>query len=94
MLQHHGSGQFDPDQLHSDFVDEKLMSPKRGAPVLVRLNRFTGWTAEVPIQFIDGGAYGLEQICQIVKLAGFGIGIGSGRSSGFGRYDILGGESA
>lgn len=87
-------GNLIPISFTQHFVDEKLMSPKRGAPVLVRLNRFTGWTAEVPIQFIDGGSYGLEQICQIVKLAGFGIGIGSGRSSGFGRYDILGGESA
>lgn len=69
-------------------VDEKLMSPKRGAPVLVRLNRFTGWKATFKVQWVEGGAYSLEQIIQIIGLAGFGGGIGSGRSSGYGRYHI------
>lgn len=69
-------------------VDEKLMSPKKGAPVLVRLNRFTGWKATFTVQWVDGGAYSLEQIVQIIGLAGFGGGIGSGRSSGYGRYHI------
>ena len=71
-------------------IDEKLMSPKRGAPVLVRLNRFTGWSADITIQYVEGGEYSLEQIVQIIGLAGFGGGIGSGRSSGYGRYHIEG----
>ena len=71
------------------FIDEKLMSPKRGAPVLARLNRFTGWRATFTVQWVDGGAYSLEQIVQIIGLAGFGGGIGSGRSSGYGRYHIV-----
>ena len=71
------------------FVDEKLMSPKRGAPVLTRQNRFTGWRATFMIQFMDGGAYSLEQIIQVINLAGFGLGIGSGRTSGFGRYHVV-----
>lgn len=71
-------------------VDEKLMSPKRGAPVLVRLNRFTGWSADITVQYVEGGEYSLEQIVQIIGLAGFGGGIGSGRSSGYGRYHIEG----
>lgn len=79
-----------PIRFHEHFVDEKLMSPKRGAPVLTRQNRFTGWSAEFTVQFIDGGAYSLEQIVQIIGLAGFGGGIGSGRSSGYGRYHIEG----
>ena len=70
-------------------VDEKLMSPKKGKPVLVRMNRFTGWRAKFTIQYMDGGAYGLEQILQVINLAGFGLGIGSGRSSGYGRYHIV-----
>ena len=69
-------------------VDEKLMSPKRGAPVLVRLNRFSGWSAEIEISYIDN-VYSEEQILNIVNLAGFGIGIGSGRSSGYGRYHVV-----
>ncbi len=69
-------------------IDEKLMSPKKGAPVLVRLNRFSGWRADVQISFVDG-VYSAEQIINIVNLAGFGIGIGSGRSSGYGRYKVV-----
>ena len=68
-------------------IDEKLMSPKKGAPVLVRLNRFSGWSADIRIQFIDN-VYSVEQLINIINLAGFGIGIGSGRSSGYGRYHV------
>lgn len=77
-----------PIKFYEHYVDEKLMSPKRGAPVLTRQNRFTGWSAKFKLQFIDGGAYSLEQIIQIVGLAGFGGGIGSGRSSGYGRFHV------
>lgn len=70
------------------FIDEKLMSPKKGAPVLARLNRFTGWKAQFMIQYLEN-VYSLEQIASIINLAGFGIGIGSGRSSGYGRYHIV-----
>ena len=69
------------------FIDEKLMSPKKGAPVLVHLNRFSGWKATFDIAFVDS-IYSLEQIVNIINLAGFGIGIGSGRSSGYGRYHV------
>lgn len=68
-------------------VDEKLMSPKRGAPVLVYLNRFSGWSAEITISYLEN-MYSLEEIINIINLAGFGIGIGSGRTSGFGRYHV------
>ncbi len=84
------SGNLVPIRFAEHYIDEKLMSPKRGAPVLVRMNRFSGWEADVIIQYIDGGAYGIEQIVQIVSLAGFGMGIGSGRTSGFGRYTVKG----
>lgn len=68
-------------------IDEKLMSPKKGAPVLVRLNRFSGWSADIEVQYVEN-SYSFEQIINIINLAGFGIGIGSGRSSGYGRYHI------
>ena len=68
-------------------IDEKLMSPKKGAPVLVRLNRFSGWSADIKLSFIDS-VYSCEQLINIINLAGFGIGIGSGRSSGYGRYHV------
>lgn len=73
-------------------IDEKLMSPKKGAPVLVHLNRFIGWSADINISFIDS-VYSTEQLVNIINLAGFGIGIGSGRRScGYGRYHIEGVE--
>ena len=69
------------------FLDEKLMSPKKGSPVLTRLNRFTGWSADITISYLEN-VYSEEQIISIVNLAGFGLGIGSGRSSGYGRYKV------
>lgn len=81
------SGGLVPIRFASHYVDEKLMSPKKGAPVLVHLNRFGGWKADFTVSFTEN-AYSLEQIANIINLAGFGIGIGSGRSSGYGRYHI------
>ena len=63
------------------------MSPVRGKPALVRMNRFSGWSAEFTIQFTEN-VYSLEQIINIINLAGFGLGIGSGRTSGYGRYHV------
>lgn len=74
------------------FIDEKLMSPKRGAPVLARLNRFTGWTATFEIACVET-SYSLDSVTNIINLAGFGLGIGSGRSSGYGRYHVIGVKS-
>ena len=68
-------------------VDERLMSPKRGAPVTVRLSHFSGWAASFQIDYTDH-VYSLEQIVNIINLAGFGLGIGSGRTSGYGRYHV------
>lgn len=68
-------------------VDEKLMSPKKGAPVLVNLNRFSGWSATLTVSYMEN-VYSVEQIVNIINLAGFGLGIGSGRTSGFGRYHV------
>ena len=70
-------------------VDEKLMSPKKGSPVTVRLNHFSGWKAEIMIKYTDH-VFSLEQIVNIINLAGFGLGIGSGRTSGYGRYHVTG----
>lgn len=69
------------------FVDKTLMSPKRGAPVLVHINRFSGWRSQVHISYTEN-VYSLQQIVNIINMAGFGIGIGSGRSSGYGRYHV------
>ena len=76
-----------PISFSEHFIDEKLMSPKKGAPVLVRLNRFSGWSATFTVNFMEN-VYSAEQIVNIINLAGFGLGIGSGRSSGYGRYHV------
>lgn len=68
-------------------IDERLMSPKRGAPITVRLNHFSGWKASFQINYTEH-VYSLEQIVNIINLAGFGLGIGSGRTSGYGRYQV------
>ena len=81
------SGGLVPIRFAEHYVDEKLMSPKKGSPVLVHLNRFSGWSAEATISFTDN-TYSLEQIVNIINLAGFGLGIGSGRTSGYGRYHV------
>jgi hypothetical protein len=70
-------------------IDERLMSPKRGAPINVCLSHFGGWKASFTIRYTDH-VYSLEQIVNIINLAGFGLGIGSGRSSGYGRYHVSG----
>lgn len=72
-------------------TDEKLMSPKRGKPINVILNHFSGWKADFLISFTDN-VYSLESIVNIINLAGFGLGIGSGRTSGYGRYHVVGVE--
>lgn len=68
--------------------DERLMSPKKGSPVVVRLSHFSGWSAKFRIDYTDN-VYSLNEIVNIINLAGFGIGIGSGRSSGYGRYHVV-----
>lgn len=83
-----GSGGLAPITFAEWKLDEKLMSPKKGAPVLVHLNRFSGWEADITLSYIDS-VYSTEQLVNIINLAGFGIGIGSGRRScGYGRYHI------
>jgi hypothetical protein len=68
--------------------EKKLMSPKRGAPINVVLNHFQNWSAEFKVDYLDH-VYSRDQILNIINLAGFGIGIGSGRTSGYGRYHIV-----
>lgn len=82
-------GDLVPIRFAEHHIDEKLMSPKKGSPVLVYLNRFSGWSATFTIQYTEN-AFSIEQIVNIINLAGFGNGIGSGRSSGYGRYHVDG----
>lgn len=69
-------------------LDERLMSPKRGAPLPVKLNHFSGWRAKFDIEYMEN-VFSLSAIVNIINLAGFSLGIGSGRTSGFGRYKVV-----
>jgi hypothetical protein len=69
-------------------LERRLMSPVKGAPISVTLNHFSGWSANFTIMYTEH-VYSFEKIVNIINLAGFGLGIGSGRSSGFGRYHIV-----
>lgn len=76
-----------PIKFAEHYIDEKLMQPKKGKPVLARLNRFGGWSAEFSISYMDK-VFSLSGIITILNLTGFGIGIGSGTSSGYGRFHV------
>lgn len=76
-----------PIKFAEHFIDEKLMQPKKGKPVLSRLNRFSGWSAEFSISYMDK-VFSLSGIVTILNLTGFGVGIGSGVSSGYGRFHV------
>lgn len=69
-------------------LDTRLMTPKRGSPITTRLNHFQGWKAEILINYTEH-VYSINEIATIINYAGFGLGIGSGRSSGYGRYHIV-----
>lgn len=71
------------------YLNEALMKPpaSRGSLILSKFNHFSGWEATFKIAFLNN-AYSVEQIVNIVNLAGFGIGIGSSRPSGYGRYHV------
>lgn len=78
-----------PIEFAEHYIDEKLMQPQKGKPVLCKLNRFSGWKAKFKLSCMEN-VYSIEQIINIISLAGFGLGIGSGRTSGYGRYHIVG----
>lgn len=69
-------------------IEKRLMSPKKGKPVTVHLNHLHNWRAKFQIDYMDH-VYSRDQILNFVNLAGFGGGIGSGRTSGYGRYHIV-----
>ena len=70
------------------YVDSRVMPLKKGGHTNTKLNRFTGWSCNFTIRYTEN-VYTLNQIINFINLAGFGLGIGSGRSSGYGRYHVV-----
>lgn len=70
-------------------LDTRLMSPKKGSPITTRLNHFSGWSADIHVSFVDN-VYTDAGVIKVIDAAGFGLGIGSGRTSGYGRYHVVG----
>lgn len=77
-----------PIKFAQHYINTRLMSPQKGSPITVNLNHFSGWSADIPIIYTDN-VYSINEIVTIINLAGFGVGIGSGRTSGFGRYKVV-----
>lgn len=78
------------DLIAVDFSEYHIreFTPKVGKSRMVAyINQFSGWKAEFTIQYSET-AYNLDSIISIFSLAGFGGGIGSGTTSGFGRFHI------
>ena len=70
------------------YVDSRVMPLKKGGHTITKLNRFTGWSCNFTIRYTEN-VYTLNQIINFINLAGFGLGIGSGRSSGYGRDHVV-----
>lgn len=77
-----------PIEFSEAYVDSKVMPLKKGGHTITKLNRFTGWSCNFTIRYTEN-VYTLNQIINFINLAGFGLGIGSGRSSGYGRYHVV-----
>lgn len=70
------------------YVDSRVMPLKKSGHTITKLNRFTGWSCDFTIRYTEN-VYTLNQIINFINLAGFGLGIGSGRNSGYGRYHVV-----
>lgn len=79
-----------PIKFAQHYVREELIPSNTASKVPVRslFNVFDGWTADVEIQYVNGTAFKLEQILQVIGYAGFGIGVGSSRDDDYGRFHI------
>lgn len=69
-------------------VDRVIMPLKKSGHTVAKLNRFSGWKCNFTIRYTEN-VYSLAQIVNFINLAGFGLGIGSSRNSGYGRYHVV-----
>lgn len=68
-------------------VENTTMPLKKGGHTIAKLNHFRGWSCNFTLRYTEN-VYSLNQIVNFINLAGFGLGIGSSRSSGYGRYHV------
>ena len=76
-----------PVNFESAYLDEVLMPLKKSGHTMATLMKFRGWSAAFEIRYTEN-VYNLNQLINIINLAGFCKGIGSGRPSGYGRYHV------
>ena len=81
---------YEPVTYVNHYIAEEVISlpGKKSSKMVVYLNHFTGWRSQFNISYTEN-VFSLEQIINIVNMAGFGIGIGSGRPNGYGRYHVV-----
>ncbi len=68
-------------------VDTVVMPLKKSGHTIAKLNRFSGWKCNFTLRYTEN-VYSLTQLINFINLAGFGLGIGSSRNSGYGRYHV------
>lgn len=68
-------------------IEDVLMPLRKGGHTVATLNMFSGWKADFVIRYTEN-VYRLNQLINFINLAGFGLGIGSCRTSGYGRYHV------
>lgn len=80
---------YEPITFATHYIAEEVINlpGKKSSKMVVYLNHFTGWRSKIDISYTEN-VYSLDQIINIINMAGFGLGIGSGRPSGYGRYHI------
>lgn len=81
---------YEPITYVNHYIAEEVINlpGKKSSKMVVYLNHFTGWRSQFHISYTEN-VFSLEQIINIINMAGFGIGIGSGRPNGYGRYHVV-----
>ena len=69
-------------------TDTRLIAPNfKSPPVPQTFSHFSGWSADIHFT-VDDSVFSMKEVMTAIKKAGAGVGIGSGRKIGYGRYTI------
>lgn len=78
-----------PVEFSAHHIREFTPKVGRNNRMVACINQFSGWKAEFTVQYSET-AYNLDSIISIFALAGFGGGVGSGTTTGYGRFHVVG----